>query len=328
MKVIEVENLQKTYRYYRKSSGLMASICNLWQRQWEYKTIVNDISFSVARGEAVAFLGPNGAGKTTTMKMLSGILHPSAGEATVLGHTPWLREKAFKQRFAILMGQKQQLWPDLPAGDSFELCRHIYEIPQQIYRQRVAELSELLAISHLLDIQVRRLSLGERMKMELIAALLHGPELLFLDEPTIGLDFEAQRAINSFLKKQVAEQQLTVILTSHNMADITSLCERVIVIQNGGLIFDDAISNLQPQLGACRRIQIESEQPMQRDVLSQLGQVLAFQTYCAEIEVMEYEVNSVLQRLLRYVDVKDIKVMAQPLELSLQQLYLNARKIA
>ncbi|MCF2859910.1 ATP-binding cassette domain-containing protein [Pseudoalteromonas sp. SMS1] len=328
MNVIEVEGLSKTFKFYRKPQGLSASFKNLWQRQVEYKEAVKDVSFSIEQGQVVAFLGANGAGKTTTMKMLSGILHPTHGKIKVLGHTPSEREEQFKKRFSILMGQKQQLWPDLPAIDSFSLCQRIYDIPTPLFKQRLARLSEVLNVSHLLDIQVRRLSLGERMKMELIAALLHGPELLFLDEPTIGLDFLSQRAVMRFLQQLVREDNITILLTSHNMADISALCERVLVIQNGQLVFDDRITQLQNTLGGLRRIHIESESPLHSEFLGRYGKVINNDVHCAELEVGDDVVNQVLQHLLKDIAVKDIRVSAPPLEDSLERLYTRRGQVA
>ncbi|KZN43501.1 hypothetical protein N474_07995 [Pseudoalteromonas luteoviolacea CPMOR-2] len=328
MNVIEVEGLSKTFKFYRKPQGLSASLKNLWRRQIEYKEAVKDVSFSIEQGQVVAFLGSNGAGKTTTMKMLSGILHPTQGKIKVLGHTPSEREERFKKRFSILMGQKHQLWPDLPAIDSFTLCQRIYEIPTSLYKQRLARLSEVLSVSHLLDIQVRRLSLGERMKMELIAALLHGPELLFLDEPTIGLDFLSQRAVMRFLQQLVKEDNLTILLTSHNMADISALCERVLVIQNGQLIFDDGIASLQNSLGGLRRIHIESETPLHSDLLRRYGKVINNDIHRAELEVADGAANQVLQQLLNEIMIKDIRVSAPPLEDSLERLYSHQGQVA
>ncbi|MBQ4814206.1 ATP-binding cassette domain-containing protein [Pseudoalteromonas luteoviolacea] len=328
MNVIEVEGLSKTFKFYRKPQGLSASFKNLWQRQVEFKEAVKNVSFNIERGQVVAFLGTNGAGKTTTMKMLSGILHPTTGKVKVLGHTPSDREDQFKKRFSILMGQKHQLWPDLPAIDSFALCQRIYEIPTPLFRQRLSRLSEVLGVSHLLDIQVRRLSLGERMKMELIAALLHGPELLFLDEPTIGLDFLSQRAVMRFLQQLVKEDNLTILLTSHNMADISALCERVLVIQNGQLIFDDCIANLQDSLGGLRRIHIESESALRSELLSRYGKVISNEVHRAELEVNDGVANEVLQQLLKDIMVKDVRITAPPLEDSLERLYQRQGQVA
>ena len=200
MAVIRVEHLKKEFEYYKKGTGLQGSLHNLFHREMLKKEAVKDISFSVERGEMIGLLGPNGAGKTTTLKMLSGILFPTAGEVEIDGYIPWERKNAFKRRFSIVMGQKNQLWWDLPASDSFYLNKCIFDVPDGEYRRTVEELSELLDVKDLMNVQVRRLSLGERMKMEILAALIHRPDILFLDEPTIGLDILSQQKIRDFLK--------------------------------------------------------------------------------------------------------------------------------
>ena len=219
-----MQDLCKTFTYSTKEKGLKGSLRNLFNRQLQTKTAVNGVSFTVEKGEAVGLLGPNGAGKTTTLKMLSGILYPTSGSAAVAGYTPWERRRGYQRRFAIVMGQKSQLWPDLPALDTFELNRRIYEIDEDAYRRTLDELTGLLDVRALLQVQVRRLSLGERMKMELIAALLHRPDILYLDEPTIGLDILSQRSIRDFLKYYNEQTRTTLLLTSHYTADIEALC--------------------------------------------------------------------------------------------------------
>lgn len=208
MPIVQVTNLSKVYEFYRKQPGLWNSIKSLFHREKLFTHAVKDISFTIDEGEFVGFLGPNGAGKTTTLKMLSGILYPTSGEANVLGHTPWKRQPQFQKQFALVMGQKNQLWWDLPAMESFILNKEIYEVSDTKFRETLDELSELLDIKHLLDVQVRKLSLGERMKCELVAALLHSPKVLFLDEPTIGLDVVSQNNIREFLKKYNKEKKL------------------------------------------------------------------------------------------------------------------------
>ncbi|AOT06531.1 ATP-binding cassette domain-containing protein [Pseudoalteromonas luteoviolacea] len=249
MKVIQVECVSKTYQYYKKPQGFSASLKNLFQREILYTEAIKDISFDIERGQVVAVVGEAGAGKTTTMKMLSGTELPTQGAIKVFGDTPCAQATAFKKRCAFLTGEDNQLWPDLPAIDSFNLCQCIYEIPLPIYRQRLSYLSELLHVSHLLDIQVRRLSGVERIKMELIAALLHDPELLFLDEPTLGLDFLSQRAVMRCLKSLAKDDQLTVLVSSDTVDDIATLCERVLVIKSGRLICDDDIELARQALG-------------------------------------------------------------------------------
>lgn len=242
--IITVEHLKKDFTYYKKEDGLKGSLKNVFKREMLTKEAVNDISFSVETGEIVGLLGPNGAGKTTTLKMLSGILCPTSGNIQVDGFTPWERKDEFKRRFAIVMGQKNQLWWDLPAIETFYLNKCIYDVPDDVYKKRVEELSDLLEVKELLQIQARRLSLGERMKMEILAALIHDPDILFLDEPTIGLDIISQQKIREFLKVINEEKKTTIILTSHYMGDVEALCKRAVIINHGKLVFDGKLDDL------------------------------------------------------------------------------------
>ncbi|WP_082452051.1 ABC transporter ATP-binding protein [Paenibacillus ihuae] len=242
--IISVSNVSKTYKIAIKEPGLSASIKNLFSRKFENKVAVDHISFSIKPGEFIGFIGPNGAGKTTTIKMLSGIIHPSEGSISVMGYTPHRLENNFKRSFAITMGQKNQLWWDIPAIDSFQLIKEIYEITDDDYTRTLQELTELLDVQPLYNTPLRNLSLGERMKFELIGALLHNPKVLFLDEPTIGLDVSSRRRIRDFLKYINAEKKVTVILTSHYPEDITELCNRIIAISHGNIIYDGSIHAL------------------------------------------------------------------------------------
>jgi ABC-2 type transport system ATP-binding protein len=242
--VIDVRGLTKTYRTFKKRPGLRGAIRALFRRQYEEVHAVREVSFRIREGEFVGFLGPNGAGKTTTLKMLSGLLYPSAGEARVLGYIPWERADGYRRRFALLLGQKNQLWWDLPASESLELNARIYSIPPRQAEHTINELSELLDVRSKLDVMVRELSLGERMKMELIASLLHGPSVLFLDEPTIGLDVVSQKKVREFLRHHNATRKTTILLTSHYMADIEELCDRVIVIDHGAIVFDGRLDDV------------------------------------------------------------------------------------
>ncbi|MDR2559943.1 MAG: ATP-binding cassette domain-containing protein [Oscillospiraceae bacterium] len=244
MQIIKVENLKKHYDYYQKEQGLKNSLRNVIKRKKLKKEAVNGINFNIEAGEIVGFIGPNGAGKTTTLKMLSGILFPTSGTATVGGFTPWERKKAFKMGFSIVMGQKTQLNWDLPAIETFNLNKCIYEVDDAVYKKTVGELVELLGVEPLMKTQVRRLSLGERMKMELIAALVHRPKIIFLDEPTIGLDFVSQKTIREFIRHYNEETGATILLTSHYVGDIESLCKRAIVINEGLLAYDGNLSDI------------------------------------------------------------------------------------
>src|SRR4051794_669692 len=244
MAIIEIDGLAKSYRIYQKQEGLLASVRGLFHRTYREVPAVRGIDLRVEAGEFVAFLGPNGAGKTTTLKLLSGVINPTSGMARVMGHVPWRRENAYRRRFALVMGQKNQLWWDLPAQESFRLHQQIYCIEPQQFIARLDELVDLLSVRNLLGQPVRELSLGERMKMELIAALLHSPEVLFLDEPTIGLDVIAQHSIQSFLRHYQQARQMTVLLTSHYMKDVAALCRRVVIIARGQIMYDGSLSGI------------------------------------------------------------------------------------
>jgi ABC-2 type transport system ATP-binding protein len=252
--MIEVENLTRVFRTYKKQPGFWGGVKGLFKREFEEVSAAKNISFSIGEGEFVGFLGPNGAGKTTTLKMLSGLIYPTSGSARVAGFDPTKRENAYRRIFALVLGQKNQLWWDLPARESFILLRSIYNLPAGEYEKTLQELVDLLDIRGKLDIMVRELSLGERMKMELIAALLHRPRVLFLDEPTIGLDIVSQKAVRRFLRDYNRLYRVTILLTSHYMADIKELCERVIVIHKGRKIYDGDLQRLESGSGSRQKI--------------------------------------------------------------------------
>lgn len=252
--MIEVRQLTRIFRTYKKRPGFWGGVRGLFKREFEETAAAKEISFDIAEGEFVGFLGPNGAGKTTTLKMLSGLIFPTSGTARVGGYDPSKRENAYRRIFALVLGQKNQLWWDLPAIESFSLLRHIYGLPQEQYKATLDELVSLLGVSHKLNVMVRELSLGERMKMELIAALIHRPRVLFLDEPTIGLDVVSQKAVRQFLREYNKKYRVTILLTSHYMADIKELCERVIVIHKGKKIYDGALDRLESNSGSRQKI--------------------------------------------------------------------------
>src|SRR5438105_4380437 len=254
MPIIEANGLTKVYRVAQKKEGFLGAVRGLVRRQYKDVRAVDGVSFSIEPGEMVAFLGPNGAGKTTTLKMLSGLVYPTRGTARVLGFTPWERADAFRRRFALVMGQKNQLWWDLPAADSFQLHKEIYSLPADEFDRTLAELTELLGVEKLTRQAVRELSLGERMKMELIAALLHRPELLLLDEPTIGLDVVAQVAIQKCLRDYHARRGVTMLLTSHYMRDVEALCSRVLVITHGRLVYDGPLAGITAKFGQTKLV--------------------------------------------------------------------------
>jgi ABC-2 type transport system ATP-binding protein len=252
--MIEVSHLTRVFRTYKKQPGFWGGVRGLFHREFEETRAADDVSFSIAEGEFVGFLGPNGAGKTTTLKMLSGLIYPTSGSARVAGYDPTKRENAYRRLFALVLGQKNQLWWDLPAIESFHLLRAIYGLPADEFKKSLDELVALLEIEKKLNVMVRELSLGERMKMELIAALLHRPRVLFLDEPTIGLDVVSQKNVRSFLREYNRKHRVTILLTSHYMADIKELCERVVVIHKGKKIYDGALDRLENAGGAKKKI--------------------------------------------------------------------------
>lgn len=321
MEAITVRNLTKSFEYYEKEAGLKSSIRNLFRREKLVREAVRSISFAIDEGEMVGFLGPNGAGKTTTLKMLSGILFPTSGEATVLGHVPWERKKAFKMNFSIVMGQKSQLWFDLPALESFRLNQCIYELDDTTYRRTLDELTELLDVRDMLKVQVRRLSLGERMKMELIASLLHKPKIMFLDEPTIGLDILSQRKIREFLKYYNEQTKTTVILTSHYMNDIEALCRRMVLINRGKIMFDGDLNRVNDLFSATKILRLQLSEELPETALAQFGVVKACEGVEATLEIPRERVKAVASEILNSLPVVDFTMEDIPVEEGIALLY-------
>ena len=324
MEIITVKDLTKTFPYSVKEKGLKGSLHNLFARQTLQKTAVNGVSFAVEQGEAVGLLGPNGAGKTTTLKMLSGILYPTAGTATVAGFVPWERRRDYQRRFAIVMGQKTQLWPDLPALDTFELNRRIYDLDPREYQRTLDELTDLLGVGSLLQVQVRRLSLGERMKMELIAALLHRPELLYLDEPTIGLDILSQRSIRDFLRHYNRQTRTTILLTSHYTADIEAICPRSIIINHGSVVFDGPLGEVSEVFGHKKLVSIKAGRDLTAGELAPFGAVRELQHNTALLEVERPRLEECLQRMFGALPVVDLDVKDIPIEEGIAYFYEKA----
>lgn len=314
MSIIEIENLTKTYRVYQKQEGLLAAIRGLFHR--EYKTVeaVRGINLTVEQGEFVAFLGPNGAGKTTTLKLLSGVINPESGSATVMGHIPWQRENAYRRRFALVMGQKNQLWWDLPALESFRLHQKIYRVDPTEFQNRLDELSDLLDVTRLLKQPVRELSLGERMKMELIAALLHAPDVLFLDEPTIGLDVVAQHNIQQFLKHYQQERQITILLTSHYMKDVAALCNRVVIIADGQIKYDGSLSGIVDEFSGQKLVTLQFGEGQDLNDLDRFGEVVHLEPPRARIKIERAMVADTLSAILSEHAIADVAVEDPPLE--------------
>jgi ABC-2 type transport system ATP-binding protein len=312
MPAVSTDALTKTYRVPVRESGLRASIRSLFHREFRDVEAVKAVDLTIEPGEIVGFLGPNGAGKTTTLKMLTGLLYPSGGSATVLGFDPSQRDKAMLRRIALVMGNRNNLNWDLPALDSYELQRVIYDIPKDVYRTRVDRFIELLDLGGLVDKPVRNLSLGERMKVEIGGALLHHPEVLFLDEPTLGLDVTMQQRIRTFIRQHSAETGATVLLTSHYMADIVALCERVIVIHHGLIIYDGPLSRLADKFADYKTITVTAEHLSSS--LVGYGTVVASEELVATVRVPRSEVSAVARRMLEDMDVLDIEISDPPIE--------------
>ena len=314
MPSIQIEGLQKSYRVYQKREGLGASLKGLFHREHRDVHAVRGIDLSVDAGEFIAFLGPNGAGKTTTLKLLSGVIYPTAGSASVLGYVPWERQNEYRRRFALVMGQKNQLWWDLPAQESFRLHQQIYRIDPIEFEQVRDELTELLDVTALLSQPVRELSLGERMKMELIAALLHSPDVLFLDEPTIGLDVVAQHKIQQFLKRYQAERGTTILLTSHYMKDIAALCQRVVIIAQGIIHYDGSLTGIVDRFSGHKRVTLQFGVDSAPVSLDRYGQVLESVWPRITVQVPRQDVAGCLAAILDQHQIDDVSVEDPPLE--------------
>jgi len=315
---IHVADLRKTYHVPEREGGLMASLRSLVRRKVREVRAVDGVSFSIEPGEIVGFLGPNGAGKTTTLKMLAGLLYPSGGEARVLGHTPHRRERDYLRQITLVMGNRNQLVWDLPALDSFELQRAIYRLPEAEFRATRDEFIELMGVGALVTKPVRNLSLGERMKMEIIAGLLHRPRLLFLDEPTIGLDVPMQRRIRTFVAEYNRRYGATVMLTSHYMADVEALCRRVIVIHHGRVLYDGALSGLVERFAAYRQIGVTLEEPAD---LSAYGEVVAAEGAKVTLRVPKAEASRLTARLLAEQPVADLTIEEPPIDDVIERVF-------
>jgi ABC-2 type transport system ATP-binding protein len=314
MSVIEIRGLRKSYRVYQKQEGLAASLRSLFHREYREVHAVKGINLDVEKSEFVAFLGPNGAGKTTTLKLLSGVITPTAGQARVLGYVPWERDNDYRRRFALVMGQKNQLWWDLPAQESFKLHQKIYCIDPAAFKQTKDELVDLLGVGKLLGQPVRELSLGERMKMELIAALLHSPEVLFLDEPTIGLDVVAQHNIQKFLKHYQQVRGITILLTSHYMKDVAALCKRVVIIAGGEIVHDGSLAGVIDRFSDYKVLTLQFADDRMPSDLARFGKVLEIAAPRARIEVDRTQIAAVLSTVLANYAIQDVSVEDPPLE--------------
>ena len=327
MVAISASALSKTYRTYKKVPGLMGAVKGLFHREYEDLFAARDFTFSIDEGEFVGFLGPNGAGKTTVLKMLAGLLHPTAGTASVLGFTPWLRQDSLKRQFALLLGQKNALWWDLPARESLELNRAIYGINSAQFQRTMDELTELLDVKDKLNIMVRELSLGERMKMELIASLLHQPRILFLDEPTIGLDVISQKKVREFLRHYNRDRKITTILTSHYMQDIEELCSRVLIIDHGKLFFDGPLDSIVDRFASYKILTLTFSDGSTPDLTS-YGTVMESAPGTASLRVPKEKVAAVCRELLGKFAISDFGVSEVPIEDVIGEVFTGQQKIS
>jgi ABC-2 type transport system ATP-binding protein len=311
---IIVKDLSKNFTTYKKQPGLVGSLKSLFWRDTKIIEAVKDVSFSINPGEMVGFIGPNGAGKTTTLKMLSGLLHPTSGTCSVLGFNPFDRRSQFLSQISLIMGQKSQLWPDLPAIETFNLNREIYQVPQKEYQEILDELVSLLEVEEVIHQQARKMSLGQRMKCELIASLIYRPKILFLDEPTLGLDVLVQKKLRHFIRSYNSKYQSTVLLTSHYMDDVKEVCQRVIIINHGGLIYDGTVDNLIKQHANYKTITVIFNDKVSQTKLETIGKVVEFDDLRASIEIPRNMVAKMASKLLAEFDVDDLDIQEPRLE--------------
>lgn len=318
---ITARQLSKTFRVHKKEPGFLGSVKSLVKRDYRAIEAVKGIDITIQEGELVGFIGPNGAGKTTTLKMLSGLLYPSGGTASVLGYTPWERRKEFLRQFSLVMGQKAQLWWDLPLYDSLLLQRDIYEMPKPLFKESLEELTELLDLESFLKVQVRKLSLGQRMRGELAAAFIYRPRILFLDEPTIGLDIMVQRKVRSFIAAYRQRHQATIILTSHYLEDVSHLCRRVIIIDHGQVAYDGATEQLIKQHIDHKRVALTFDKAVARQDLEQYGQIIAYEPIKATVQVPRPETSKRAAAMLTKLPVVDVTIEEPSLEDVVRELF-------
>ena len=326
--LIAVTGLAKDYRVYDKPEGLLASVTGLFHRTSRLVEALKGVSLTVGRGEFVALLGPNGAGKTTFLKLLSGIITPTRGTARVLGHVPWERADDFRRRFALVMGQRNQLWWDLPAAESFRLHKEIYRIDTPRFERTRDELVDLLGVRPLLLQPVRELSLGERMKLELVAALLHEPEVLFLDEPTIGLDVVAQHTLHTFLSHVQTERQMTVVLTTHYMKDVAALCERVVVITHGDILYDGSLGDIVDRFTTHKIVTLDLDDTPSHERMAGFGFPYEIRGPQVILRIDRARIADVLPDILRSQSVRDVSVEDVPLEEIVAELFRSGESPA
>ena len=312
--IIETKGLSRVFQTYEKPQGLWNSIKGIWQRTYKQKVALAPTDLKIERGQIVGLVGANGAGKTTLLKLLSGLIFPSSGEAKVLGYTPWERKGDYLRRISILLGQKAQLWWDIPPVDSFELLARIYDLDLKDARKRVDELAGMLDCKHVLQTQLRRLSLGERMKMEIIGSLLHNPDMLFLDEPTIGLDVVAQVAIRNFIVKYSEQRSPTIILTSHYMDDIAKLADRLLLISQGKIVYDGTVNEFTRTSELLQRLQIQTAEPLAREIDLGNGLKLDAGAQSFSLQLSAKEMPAAITRITSAATVQGLKIEEEDFE--------------
>jgi len=320
--IISVKDLRKYYQIHEKEPGISGTIKSLFSRKYSDAKAVDGISFEIEEGELIGFIGPNGAGKTTTLKVLSGLLYPTSGEVEVLGFTPWERDYKYLKQFSLVMGQKNQLYWDLPAIDSFNLYKEIYEVSDSAYKKTLDELVELLDVSEILKVQVKKLSLGQRMKMELIAALIHTPKLLFLDEPTIGLDVVMQKKIREFIADYNRLKKATIILTSHYMLDVKELAKRVIIIDHGHILFDGLLSEIIKKFSSNKVLNVSFEKKVEKKDLEIFGKVEEKEGLFS-ITLKREDSSKVVEAILKKFPVEDLTIEEPQIEEIIRQVFLK-----
>lgn len=325
MPIISVKNLKKYYRVYKKEPGLLGSIKSLVARKYEKVKAVDNISFDIKEGELIGFIGPNGAGKTTTLKCLSGLLYPTSGKLSVLGYNPWDRKTEFLKQISLIMGQRNQLWWDLPAMETFILNKEIYEIPQAKFTSVLDDLITMLDVKEIVNVQVRKLSLGQRMKCELITALLHSPKVLFLDEPTIGLDVVMQKKVRDFIKVYNLKYKATVILTSHYMDDVKELCQRVIIIDKGRLVFDGNLSKIVEKYADHKTIKIVFNKEIDAKSLENIAEVKEYNFPSATLEVKREACNAAAAELLKNFPIADLNIEETSIEDIVREVFSGGK---
>lgn len=325
MSVMTVEQLSKTYRVADKEPGFVATVKHFVKRKYRHIEAVKDVNFTIEPGEIVGFLGPNGAGKTTTLKMLTGLIHPTSGQVRVVDHEPFKRQSAFLKQITLVMGNKQQMIWDLPPLDSLRINAAVYGLDDATAKRRIDELASLLELGDELTQPVRKLSLGQRMKAELVAALLHHPKVLFLDEPTLGLDVNAQTAVRAFLQDYNAKHGAAILLTSHYMADITALCKRVIVIDKGSILYDGSLQGVVERFAPFREIKVQTEVPIEAGVLEAFGEIESHEGVTARLLVQREALTGTLDRMLGELPIEDLTVADPPIEDVIAKLFASGR---